>query len=77
MGTTARARRVVPLAEALVVGADAERKEVVPKLAGTPLRRALVCEGGSLLGLLSITDAARLLEAFGGGRAGRTREVTA
>ncbi len=70
---------VVPVAEALVVGADAELKEVVPKLARTPLRRALVCEGDSLLGLLSITDAARLLEAFGGPgrRTGRRADVMA
>lgn len=60
------AERMVPLAEALVVAPTAPLAEVLPELAGTSLRRALVCEGDRLVGLLSITDTARVLEAFRG-----------
>ena len=57
---------MVPVDDALVVAEDAELTDVVPQLAQTEPRRALVCEEGRLVGLMSITDAARVLEALGG-----------
>lgn len=57
-----------PIDEALVVQRDTPLDEALPELSQTDLRRALVCEDGRLLGLVSITDASRVLEALGGGR---------
>jgi Zn-dependent protease/predicted transcriptional regulator len=53
---------MVPVERALVVDPDAELSEVLPQLSQTEPRRALVCRGGRLAGLLSVTDATRALE---------------
>jgi hypothetical protein len=56
---------MAPVERALVVDPDAELNEVFPELAQTEPRRALVCRGGRLAGLLSVTDATRTLEGLG------------
>lgn len=53
-----------PLADTLVVSEDAEVNEILAELTSDEPRRALVCDGGRLLGLVSITDTARVLEAL-------------
>jgi Zn-dependent protease/CBS domain-containing protein len=53
-----------PLADTLVVSEDAEVNEILAELTSEEPRRALVCDGGRLLGLVSITDTARVLEAL-------------
>jgi len=63
-----RARdRMLPSSDVLVVREDQDLAEVAPELLQAKGGRALVCEDGRLLGLLSITDTARVVEAFGGG----------
>ncbi len=63
--------RMLPTEGALVVDPDAALADVLPELMQTAPRRALVCEHGRLVGLLSITDAARILEARAPGGDGR------
>ena len=63
--------RMVPTDGALVVDPDANLADVLPELVQTAPRRALVCDGDRLVGLLSITDVARLLEARAPGGNGR------
>jgi Zn-dependent protease/CBS domain-containing protein len=55
---------MLPLAEAMVVDEDADLGTVINELAQTEPRRALVCKGDRLLGLVSITDTARVVEAL-------------
>ena len=62
---------MVAVEDSLLVRADVELREVPPQLLPTEPRRALVCDSGRLLGLLSITDAARVLEALGAPAASR------
>lgn len=56
---------MVPLSDALVVDADAELSDALTELMATPLRRALVRSDGRITGLLSVTDAMRILQARG------------
>lgn len=58
---------MVPVADALVLREDADLADAVTELASTEPRRALVCVEGRLRGLVSVTDTARVLQAFGGG----------
>jgi len=57
------ADRMLPLERALVVDADRELADVVGELTHDGVHRALVRRDGELAGLLSVTDAARVLEA--------------
>ena len=63
------ADRMLPLEQVLVVDADRDLADVVDDLIHDRMHRALVRREGELAGLLSITDAARLLEALLGARA--------
>ena len=65
---------MVPTGEVLVVRSDAALGDVLPELLGAPLRRAPVTDGDGC-GLLSVTDATRLLEVLGGVRRGRPEPV--
>ena len=56
---------MVPLEDALVVDGDAELAVVLPELMASPLRRALVRSDDRVGGLLSVTDAMRILESRG------------
>lgn len=58
---------MVPLDQVLVVDEDTELAEVLPELMASPLRRALVRRDGDteVHGLLSVTDAMRILQARG------------
>jgi Zn-dependent protease len=56
---------MVPVDQALVLDADAELSEALPELVSSPLRRALVRGDGAVTGLLSVTDAMRILQARG------------
>jgi Zn-dependent protease len=58
--------RMIPRADALGLDADADLSEALPELAQTSIRRALVFEHGRPAGLLSMTDAMRVLELRGG-----------
>jgi len=53
---------MVPAREACI-DPDTPLSEALPRLATGPLQRLLVCWGGQVAGLLSLTDVARLLEA--------------
>lgn len=64
---------MLPASDALVVREDEDLAEVLQQLAATKPGRALVCDDGRLAGLLSMTDAARVLQAFGGGAEGTGR----
>ena len=57
---------MVPLERALVVDADAELAEAYARLLSHELHRGLVLDDGRFAGLLSLTDAARVLEAASG-----------
>lgn len=61
---------MVSRGEALVLDADAELADVLSELGSDPRRRALVRHDGQIDGLLSVTDALRVLDArgVGGGR---------
>ena len=59
---------MLPLEQALVVDADRDLADVVDDLIQDRMHRALVRRDGELAGLLSVTDAARLLEALLGAR---------
>jgi Zn-dependent protease len=56
---------MVPLDRVLIVDESRPLAQVLPDLAADDLHRALVRSDGRLHGLLSITDAARVLEAVG------------
>ena len=56
---------MVGLDRALVLDADDELAEALPELVASPLRRALVRRDGRIVGLLSITDAMRILQVRG------------
>jgi Zn-dependent protease/CBS domain-containing protein len=56
---------MVPLEQALVLSGGEELEQAFPKLMQAELNRALVCDGDRLVGLLSITDTARVLEVRG------------
>jgi predicted transcriptional regulator len=58
--------RMVPRGEALILDADDELAEAMPRLSATNMRRALVMEHGVVSGLLSMTDAARTFEVLAG-----------
>ena len=60
---------MVPLGAALVGDADAELAEVLPELVASPLRRALVRSDGRVGGLLSVTDAMRIVQSRTGRKA--------
>ena len=61
--------RMVPLDKTLTLGDDDDLPDAVAALVQTDVRRALVVRGADLVGLLSITDVRRLLEArTAGGR---------
>jgi MFS family permease len=49
-----------------VLSVDAELADVMPALAATTIRRALVTDGERIVGLLSMTDAARMFEVLAG-----------
>jgi Zn-dependent protease/predicted transcriptional regulator len=57
---------MVPIERAIVVRSDADLRGTYPRLATDGLRRALVQDHGQPLGLLSLTDVMRVLEAAGG-----------
>jgi Zn-dependent protease/predicted transcriptional regulator len=57
---------MVPIERAIVVRSDADLRGTYPRLATDGLRRALVQDHGRPLGLLSLTDVMRVLEAAGG-----------
>jgi CBS domain-containing protein len=57
---------MVPLARVLVLDADRPLAEAVGELLAAPLRRALVSADGRLAGMLSPTDALRVLESCAG-----------
>lgn len=63
---------MIGLDDALVLDADAELSDALPELMASPLRRALVRRDGEIAGLLSVTDALRILQAREAGPA-RTR----
>jgi Zn-dependent protease len=63
-GATA-AEAMAGVDDSLRVDADSELSDVVSELLATPLRRALVQHEGRVIGLLSATDALRILEARG------------
>jgi Zn-dependent protease/CBS domain-containing protein len=63
--TTVRVRdRMRPLGRTRVVDAQSDLATVMPQLLEDDLHRALVRDDGRLIGLLSVTDAARVLEAL-------------
>ncbi|MGZ6671246.1 MAG: site-2 protease family protein [Solirubrobacteraceae bacterium] len=63
--TTVRVRdRMRPLGRARVVDAQSDLATVIPQLLEDDLHRALVRDDGRLIGLLSVTDTARVLEAL-------------
>lgn len=66
------ARRVrdfmTPVDQTLVLAEERDLGEALSELAQSDLNRALVCEEGRLSGLLSITDASRVLEVRAGPR---------
>ncbi len=69
---------MVPLEEVTVLPPERSASEALTALAQSQLNRALVCRGDDLVGLLSLTDVARALEArtaaAGMGRAGPATE---
>ncbi len=58
---------MVPLERAPVVPSDADLREAYARLLGDDLHRAIVRDGEQLVGLLSLTDVARVMEAAMGG----------
>jgi CBS domain-containing protein len=57
---------MIGLDEALVLDGDSELSDALPELVASPLRRALVRDDdGRITGLLSVTDAMRILQARG------------
>lgn len=56
------AHRTVPLAETLVLGPDDDLADAAARVSQTHLGRALVLSDGRLVGLLSVTDLAAMLE---------------
>jgi CBS domain-containing protein len=64
-------QRMMPLEQVLVIDADRPLADALPELARDDLHRALVRRSGRLNGLLSVTDAARVLEAADDARARR------
>ena len=62
LGTTTVSDRMLPLARALVLDEDRDLTEAVAQLLETTLGRALVTRDGRVAGLLSLTDARRLVE---------------
>jgi hypothetical protein len=56
---------MIGLNDVLVLDAETELSEVLPELMASPLRRALVRVDGKVTGLLSITDAMRILQSRG------------
>jgi MFS family permease/CBS domain-containing protein len=64
---TTRVRdRMIAREESHVLTMDAELADVMPELAATKIRRALVSDGERIVGLLSMTDAARMFEVLAG-----------
>jgi Zn-dependent protease len=61
---------MVPVGEALVMDPARPLADALGDLAASPVGRALVCSGGRLQGLLSMTDVARLVELRSGARPG-------
>jgi CBS domain-containing protein len=57
-----------PLESVPVIDADRDLAEALPELAQHPLHRALVLVDGRPKGLLSITDAARVMEVLAAAR---------
>jgi Zn-dependent protease len=62
---TTPVREIMLPADEACVDPAAPLSDAVTRLTTSPLRRLLVCRGGQLAGLLSITDVARLVEARG------------
>ena len=60
--------RMLPLEEVPVVSPDERGADVLPEIAGSGVRRALVVSNGKLEGILSITDLMRALEVGGPGK---------
>jgi Zn-dependent protease/CBS domain-containing protein len=56
-------REIMVPADEVCVDAQTPLPEVLARLTTAPLQRLLVCRGGQLVGLLSLTDVARLIEA--------------
>jgi Zn-dependent protease/CBS domain-containing protein len=56
-------REIMLAADEVCVDARTPLPEVLARLIAAPLQRLLVCRGGLLVGLLSLTDVARLIEA--------------
>lgn len=54
--------RMVPLDRVLMLAPDSSLVEQLPSLLGAPLRRALVRDDGHVVGLLSPTDALRVVD---------------
>jgi CBS domain-containing protein len=56
-------REIMVPADEVCVDAQTPLPQVLARLTAAPLQRLLVCRGGQLVGLLSLTDVARLIEA--------------
>jgi CBS domain-containing protein len=56
-------REMMLPADEACIDAGTPLSETLPRLTAAPLQRLLVCAGGRLVGLLSLTDVARLIEA--------------
>jgi Zn-dependent protease/CBS domain-containing protein len=59
---------MVPFDRAIVLDADLDLREAYVRLAADDLHRGLIVEGGRPVGLVSLTDVARVVEAATGGR---------
>jgi Zn-dependent protease/CBS domain-containing protein len=73
------ADEMIGLDQVMSVAPDQPAEEMLTKLASTPLHRALVIDDGRLVGLVSLTDLARLVElrsSNGRGSGSRARNHT-
>jgi CBS domain-containing protein len=64
--STVAVREIMLPAEAVCLDPGTPLSDALARLTTSPLRRLLVCRGGELAGLLSLTDVGRLVEARGG-----------
>ena len=61
---------MTPLHQVVLLEERTPLTEAVSRLAGSPLQRGLVLDGGHLVGLVSVTDVARAFERRAHGRLG-------